>query len=272
MSILFFIIKAYIIVLMFRYVATTQELNFNPIGKTVAMLTEPVFKKFRIAKEQSDRFIPMLIFTGVIIASLLQMLFTKSNIVLAFFAVISNFLLFFMLFFTVSILLGNFVNKPLMSHYVMFFYRLGFPWVKLTRTIIPISSNKIIYPAVLMVFFIYVCASFIIIVGIQAFSAGLNAVAPISALLFAVKSGLLGLIDLLYYLSWLIIARALMSWVSPDVRNPIVQLIYTLTEPVLAPFRRIIPSVGIFDFSALVAIVVLSIGTSVLQNLINTVL
>ena len=55
--------------------------------------------------------------------------------------------------------------------------------------------------------------------------------------------------------SWLIIIRALLSWVSPDPYNPLVQFIERSTEPVLAPFRRLIPSykVGI-DLSPLLAL------------------
>jgi len=46
---------------------------------------------------------------------------------------------------------------------------------------------------------------------------------------------------ILTILNWLIIIRALISWVNPDPFNPIVQMLYKVTEPMLAPFRRIIP-------------------------------
>jgi YggT family protein len=57
---------------------------------------------------------------------------------------------------------------------------------------------------------------------------------------------------------WLIVIRALLSWVSPDPYNPIVQFIERTTEPVLAPFRRIVPmhSIGI-DLSPLFAILLI---------------
>ena len=57
---------------------------------------------------------------------------------------------------------------------------------------------------------------------------------------------------------WLIIVRALVSWVSPDPYNPLVQFLYKTTEPMLAPFRRIIPvhSIGL-DLSPLFAIMVI---------------
>ena len=40
---------------------------------------------------------------------------------------------------------------------------------------------------------------------------------------------------------WLVIIRALLSWVNPDPYNPIVQFLNKTTEPILAPFRRIMP-------------------------------
>ena len=46
---------------------------------------------------------------------------------------------------------------------------------------------------------------------------------------------------LLTILYWLILIRALISWVSPDPYNPIVQFLYKITEPILEPIRRILP-------------------------------
>ena len=55
--------------------------------------------------------------------------------------------------------------------------------------------------------------------------------------------------------NWLIIIRALLSWVNPDPYNVIVQFIYKVTEPLLAPFRRLVPaySTGI-DLSPIFAL------------------
>ncbi len=57
-----------------------------------------------------------------------------------------------------------------------------------------------------------------------------------------------------YY--WIIIIRALISWVNPDPSNPIVQFLRAVTEPVLAPIRRILPPLFQFgiDISPVIAI------------------
>jgi YggT family protein len=55
---------------------------------------------------------------------------------------------------------------------------------------------------------------------------------------------------------WVIIAAALITWVSPDPRNPIVMILRQITEPVLAPARRLLPTwkTGGLDFSPLIVI------------------
>jgi len=57
---------------------------------------------------------------------------------------------------------------------------------------------------------------------------------------------------------WIIIARAVISWVNPDPYNPIVQFLYRVTEPVMAPIRRWIPftRMGI-DISPIIIILVI---------------
>lgn len=55
----------------------------------------------------------------------------------------------------------------------------------------------------------------------------------------------------------LIIVGVILSWVGQGFRHPIVPLVYQLTEPVLAPIRRILPPLGGFDLSPLVAIIVI---------------
>ena len=57
---------------------------------------------------------------------------------------------------------------------------------------------------------------------------------------------------------WLIIGRALISWVNPDPYNPIVTFLYRVTEPVLAPIRRWIPLRGMgIDISPIIVILVI---------------
>ena len=56
---------------------------------------------------------------------------------------------------------------------------------------------------------------------------------------------------------WIIIARAIISWVNPDPYNPIVRFLYRVTEPVLRPVRHRMPMMGGLDLSPMIVILVL---------------
>lgn len=57
---------------------------------------------------------------------------------------------------------------------------------------------------------------------------------------------------------WIIIGRAVVSWVNPDPYNPIVTFLYRATEPVLAPVRRWLPMRGMgIDISPIIVILVI---------------
>ena len=51
--------------------------------------------------------------------------------------------------------------------------------------------------------------------------------------------------------------RAILSWFPVDPYNPMVTMLFQITEPVLAPLRRVIPSVGMMDITPMVAIILL---------------
>lgn len=56
---------------------------------------------------------------------------------------------------------------------------------------------------------------------------------------------------------FLIIVRVILSWVSPGGYNPAIALFHTLTDPILRPLRRIIPPLGGFDLSPILAIILI---------------
>jgi YggT family protein len=57
-----------------------------------------------------------------------------------------------------------------------------------------------------------------------------------------------------------IIIRALLSWFpNVDPRNPLVEFIITITEPILAPIRAVMPRMGMIDFTPMIAIIVLQV-------------
>jgi YggT family protein len=84
----------------------------------------------------------------------------------------------------------------------------------------------------------------------------------------AVVGAIVQVVDLLLSLYvWIIIARAIISWVNPSPYHPVVRFIYRVTEPVLAPLRRIIPPIYGIDFSPIVVIFVIYLVKNILYRL-----
>lgn len=79
-------------------------------------------------------------------------------------------------------------------------------------------------------------------------------------------AGLISIVFRLLYFA--ILARVLVSWVNPNPYHPAVQILYQITEPILAPIRRYLPSTGMIDFSPLVAIVLLEAARLLLLSLV----
>jgi len=78
--------------------------------------------------------------------------------------------------------------------------------------------------------------------------------APAQIFLFAVIS-LVAMLLWTYFI--LIIATVILSWVGQKFRHPIIPLVYQLTEPVLRPFRKIIPPISGIDLSPLLALIII---------------
>jgi YggT family protein len=82
-------------------------------------------------------------------------------------------------------------------------------------------------------------------------------------------------LDLIFMLlrlyTWVIVASALITWVSLDPRSPIVKILRQITEPVLAPARRLLPpwKTGGLDFSPLIVIFAIWLVEWVLRHLLQ---
>ena len=272
MDIIGFILKAYVCILLFRSVMTRQELYFNAVGKFIASATEPIFGTVlkSVPKEKADRYIPLLILFITLLYGIIDFAITSKPIFYAILLAIHKMALFLMLFYVVSVILGSFVNTYGASVFTTYFYRLGLFWVKLARGIINIPGNKIIVIAIIIIFILFVVFDFFLWIAITGFTA--KTVILSYSLKLALKSGLFGLLTLLNYFKWLIIIRVLMTWVTPDPRNPIVQLIASLTDPVMEPFRRIIPPLGVIDISPIILIFLVEFVRMFLFNFINKIL
>lgn len=86
-------------------------------------------------------------------------------------------------------------------------------------------------------------------------------------------NGLAGIVhSLLTVYIWIVIIGALLTWIRPDPYNPIVQIIYRLSEPAYRLVRRMMPTVfNGLDLAPLIIIILLQVIDVILVNVINAV-
>jgi YggT family protein len=73
-------------------------------------------------------------------------------------------------------------------------------------------------------------------------------------------------VEILVLVLWLlVVGRVLVSWVDPMARNSVSRYVVAVTEPMLAPIRRVLPRTGMMDFSPLI----LMLGLGVLLRLVS---
>ena len=76
------------------------------------------------------------------------------------------------------------------------------------------------------------------------------------------------LITLVRVLEFIIIARALVSWIRVDPYNPVVRILHDITEPLLAPIRKLLPQGSMMDLSPFIALLILVVVRTILRSLL----
>ena len=134
--------------------------------------------------------------------------------------------------------------------------RLTSPVVVPVRRIVP-PFGRLDTATVLVAFIIQYLTVFLLLV-IVGQTAGFVPIAATAAVKLVVLS-----INLFVYA---IFIRVILSWVAQGGYNPATAIITTLTEPVLRPFRRVLPAMGGFDLSPILAIILLLAATIVING------
>lgn len=73
-------------------------------------------------------------------------------------------------------------------------------------------------------------------------------------------------------LVWIIIGRCILSFVNHDPYQPVIKFIYDVSEPIMAPFRKLIPPTGGIDFSPIFAVLALSLLQKLIIGMLYSIL
>ena len=71
---------------------------------------------------------------------------------------------------------------------------------------------------------------------------------------------------------WLVVIRCILSFIRPNPHQPIIRFIYDITEPIMAPFRRLLPPAGGIDFSPIIVWMVLMLLRNLVLGILNAIL
>jgi len=138
------------------------------------------------------------------------------------------------------------VRADYFNPFSQFIVKITDPLLRPLRMIIPTFRNFDLAAAVLTLLISW--AKYIIIVNMVGYEIGI-----LQLLTVAGHNVVISTLQLMF---WILIVRAILSWFSQG-RSPVEFLMHQLTEPMLAPIRRIIPPIGGLDLSVLVLIILI---------------
>ena len=111
-----------------------------------------------------------------------------------------------------------------------------------------------------------VLAIFLQLLGIALlFLLSRGVIPPVPLLIMGAVLGVIALLVQFYFFA--LLAMIILSWVAQGSRNPAVHLLYQITEPVMAPFRKLLPPMGGLDFSPIIVFVLINVVQIVIRHM-----
>lgn len=166
------------------------------------------------------------------------------------------YLLIMLMRFLIQLMLADFYN-PICQ----FLVRATNPLVLPVRRVLP-AQGRFDPASLLLAVFIQLLAIYILLwISIDTSRYTLP---PVSMILAWSVVSVIGLIVKIYFFA--LLGMIILSWVAPGTSNPAAYLMYQLTEPVMAPFRKMLPSMGGIDFSPILVFILINIIEIALRN------
>lgn len=277
-EIIHFIIGVYIYMLLFRMFVSERESNYNRLFKFIYKVTDPVMKPvhktFRAGLRSTDKtdktvFIPILLLVaidGLTLGFLTPMISLAAGLsirVLGFADYLFLAFVVLILVFSVFYKYARYPNNP----FVKTAFKLMEPFyvaVGKAGRVFRDNSGVTLFIVALP---LHVIASAILVPVAMGQMPGTTP-------LLVIGHSIMTLLMLANFFTYMIIFGAIASWaglVRVNVNDPLIQLLKLMSEPINAPFRRIIPSIGRIDISPIFSILVLQIIARLGAQLVGAV-
>ncbi|MEE9397790.1 MAG: YggT family protein [Methylococcales bacterium] len=146
--------------------------------------------------------------------------------------------------------LFQWVNADFRNPVSQFLVKVTHPLLRPLRRIIP-SIGRIDTASIVLMVLLQMVTGYVL------FQLQGAVMGPLPLLIWSVAELIAQLINIYIFA---ILISVIISWISPGGYNPVVSLLYSLTEPFLRIFRKIIPSISGFDISPIFALIALNFG------------
>ena len=267
------IIDFLIVLLLVRLLIRPVEANFNQIYSLIYRITDYILKPAKLIVRNDLKSVWLSVLGLVFIRGLLYFfLFRRITLAegegVSFLDIFQLLLRFYMVVWFITILTGNRAHTTVIS-----VLQRGFLPLSRLSSRLRIPSRFFTYFSFLIILIIYSALSYLIHNNVSPdifkkfplykpdiLSLPSSSIIPLPQsfnFFHGIIEGLILIIRLFPlpgFFSLIIFVGALLSWVSPDPYNPIVQTIYGISEPLLRPFRKIIPPLGGLDVSPIIAL------------------
>lgn len=253
------IINLVLWVFLLRLVLPTEHYFRHPILQSLFRMTEMVLRPIRRVTGRLHRRYDLSIWVGVVVLLILRGTFLALSVRAPMVAGITQSLLQFLTFVmqAMGIAIILFLMTPPYSSNPMraIGMQIASPLLALTRPFRSPAATAAISFAFLTLIHAF----------ITWFTVNLLSVPQFQLYQFYMLS-VAGLISIYRFFTIVVVAGALLTWFSPDPRNPLVQFIWSISEPIIRPVSRMLPRLGGIDFSPILVILALEYGGGFLRQ------
>lgn len=261
------ILSLLLLLLLLRIAIYHVRLLIDPFRNPIFLITEPILRPLRrvLPRLRTDYALYLAVALIVIGRGMVWGLVTNQWLIgiRVSFSSFADLLL--------SLIVGSFVIYVVLPRYTG-------GWVaeflqafsELFLRFIPFGNGKArVAPATLLMVLLHAAATYFIKPE-QAVQFAYDS--PVSVVLVHYFLSALVLTSVLRFMTIIVVIGALLTWVNPDPTNPIVQLIWGLSYPINAPFRKLLPPLGGLDFSPMIAIFALYAATALYAALLTRII
>jgi YggT family protein len=259
-SLLVFVIDIYIILLFVRLFLSEYE-RYDAVLDMVFQATDPVIVPLATTlRSRAVQLVPLLL-----IAILLLL---KGMIIGSIPGALQGFLSRLLQIYVLTIIITAAFREAYLNPIVSFGQRMVRPVRNIARYLSPHPTTVDVLSAVILVILHTIVLLVLDNIAGNSMAGGGGDDLLLVKYRFVYSLGLI--VDLTWFFVIVLFLYVLLSWFSPDPRNPIVQLLTTIAIPILEPLRRVIPPVGgVIDLSPMIAIFALYIVHDLLYGLLR---